>query len=313
MHIHDATDTARLLPYSGLADAIAEVLRARKDGLTQAPRRVHMPLASGGVLLIMPAADATLAITKLVTVHPANPDEGLPTIQGEVVVMDAATGERLGILDGPTLTARRTAAVSLLAARLLAPKQPDGPGALLVVGAGVQALGHLEAFHEGFGVEEVFLCSKGGVSAGRLADHARSLGMRATVVPKPEQALDKVSLVITATTSREPVLPEDAPEHLFIAAIGSFTPDMAELPPGLVRRARLYVDVADGALSEGGDLVRARITPDMVTPLEDVLDGSAPAPETGPVVFKSVGHALFDLAAARLALGHEATGRLAGD
>lgn len=315
MNIHDAADTARLLPYSELADAIAEVLRARKDGLVAAPRRMHMPLPSHGVLLVMPAHDATLAITKLATVHPDNVDEGLPTIQGEVVVMDANTGERLGILDGPALTARRTAAISLLAARLLAPRlgnPGNGPGPLLMVGAGAQAWGHLEAFHEGLGVQEVHLCSRGGVSAGRLADHARELGMRATVINQPEEVLDQVSLVVTVTTSKEPVLPSDtlkrARSDLFVAGVGSFQPEMAELPEDLVRGAKLYADMAEEAMHESGDLI-GRVTPDMVTPLEAVLDG--PRPETGPVVFKCVGHALFDLAAARLAFADQATGRLA--
>ena len=308
MRTFDPAETDRLLPYSQLADAIADVLRAKKAGLAWAPRRLHMTLPAGGVLLAMPASDAELAITKLATVHPDNPDEGLPTIQGEVVVMDAQTGERLGILDGPALTARRTAAISLLAARVLAPRLADpqaGPGPLLMVGAGVQAWGHLEAFQQGLGVREVYLCSRSGVSAGILADRARELGMTATVIGRPEEVLSEVSLIVTVTTSKEPVLPEDILEKargdLFVSGVGSFRPDMAELPASLVRRARLYADVADQAMHESGDLID-RVTPDMVTPLEDALD--QPRPETGPVVFKCVGHALFDLAAAELATGY---------
>lgn len=82
--------------------------------------------------------------------HPDNPARGLPCIQGEVLALDAATGLRLGLLDGPALTARRTAAASLLAARLLAPRTP-AKSTLLLVGAGVQARAHLEAFREGLG------------------------------------------------------------------------------------------------------------------------------------------------------------------
>ena len=186
-----------------------------------------------------------------------------------------------------------------------------GPGPLLMVGAGVQAKGHLEAFQEGLGVSEVFLCSKGGASAGRLADHARERGMEATVIARPEEVLDQVSLIVTVTTSKEPVLPprilETARPDLFVAGVGSFQPEVAELPEELIRGARLYADMAEEAVVESGDLM-GRVSVDRVTPLEDVLDG--PRPETGPVVFKCVGHALFDLAAARLAFAGAATGRL---
>ena len=176
----------------------------------------------------MPATDREISITKLVTVHPKNTERGLPTIQGEMVVMDAATGERLGLLDGSVVTARRTAALSLLAARELAP-HPAGP--LLIVGAGTQGRAHLEAFRAGLGVSRAFVCSRSAKSAISLAGHARSLGMEAEEVEGPEEVLDDVSLIVTATTSREPVLPEDIPAGVFMAAVGSFEPEAAEVPP----------------------------------------------------------------------------------
>src|SRR5215210_6995624 len=148
-------------------------------------------------------------ITKLVTVHSGNAEHELPTIQGEVVVMESRTGTRLGILDGAAVTAKRTAALSLLAARTLA-RHPDGP--LLIVGAGTQARSHLEAFREDLGVSEVLLTSRTVERAVSLAEHARSLGMEARVIDGPGEALDEVSLVVTATTSHEPVLPEEIPE-----------------------------------------------------------------------------------------------------
>ena len=99
-----------------------------------------------------------------------------PTIQGDVVVFDVATGERKLILDGPTVTARRTAAVSLLAAQTLAPNT-DGP--LLIVGAGAQGRAHLEAFAQGLPLSQVFIASRGAASANALAGYARSLGLQA--------------------------------------------------------------------------------------------------------------------------------------
>src|ERR671914_971184 len=129
---------------------------------------MSLPLPDGAVLLVMPASGGGLAMTKLVTVHPQNARSNLPTIQGEVVVMEAATGRRLGILDGSVVTARRTAALSLLAARELAPR-PNGP--LLIVGAGTQGRSHLEAFREGLGTSRIFIASRTAERAGSLADH----------------------------------------------------------------------------------------------------------------------------------------------
>ena len=202
----------------------------------------------------MPASDEEIAITKLVTVHPENPGHGLPTIQGEVVVMDATTGERLGLLEGGVVTARRTAALSMLAARELAPR-PEGP--LLVVGAGTQGRAHLEAFRAGLGVSRAFVSSRSQRSAISLAGHARSLGMEAEAVEGPEEVLDEVNLVVTATTSREPVLPDEIPDGIFVAAVGSFEPEAAELPPALVSGSRVFVDTMEGAKEEAGDLIQA--------------------------------------------------------
>lgn len=300
MEILNAEETATRLPYPALADAIREVALSRSSGAVQAPTRRALPLPGGAVLLVMPASDGDIAVTKLVSVHPANAGRGLPTIQGEVVVMEAGTGTRLGILDGATVTARRTAALSLLAARELAPR-PEGP--LLIVGAGAQARSHLEAFAEGLDVSKVFLTSRTRERAETLADHAREKGVESVVVDGPEVALTEVSLIVTATTSREPVLPEDVPDGTFVAAVGSFEPEAAELPPGLVYGSTVFVDTMEGAREEAGDLIQAEKAGAFdwsgATALEDALREEAhPA---GTVVFESVGSALWDLAAARAA------------
>ena len=112
----DAEKTARLLGYRDLAQEVGAVLSLRAAGRAWAPERQATPLAGGGVLLTMPASDGSCAVVKLITVHPDNPRQGLPAIQGEVVVLDAADGRRRCVLDGSAVTARRTAAVSLLAA-----------------------------------------------------------------------------------------------------------------------------------------------------------------------------------------------------
>jgi 1-piperideine-2-carboxylate/1-pyrroline-2-carboxylate reductase [NAD(P)H] len=300
VEILGAEETAARLPYADLAEAIREVTLKRTSGEVHAPARMSLPLPEGGVLLVMPASDEDIAITKLVTVHPENTSRGLPTIQGEVVVMEAATGRRLGILDGSVVTARRTAALSLLAARELAP-HPGGP--LLVVGAGTQGRAHLEAFREGFGVSRVFITSRTAERADALAEHAEHLGMEAQAIVDPEEVLDEVSQVVTATTSREPVLPEEVPEGAFVAAVGSFEPEAAELPAALISRSTIVVDTLEGAREEAGDLIQAEragtFSWENAISLEDVLRASERP--GSPVVFKSVGHALWDLAAARTA------------
>lgn len=288
---------ASLFDYHALSDAVADVLRARKAGEAFAPERLAVPVP-GGVLLCMPAADGTIAVVKTITVHPGNRE--LPVIQGEVTVLDAATGERLGSLDGPTVTARRTAAVSLLAARLLA-KEPGG--LLVIIGSGVQARGHAAAFWQGLGVREIVLCGRDSARLDAAAKDLAALGVAVAVTADPaerDRLTARAGLIVTATTSGEPVLADNVRDEAFVAAVGSFTPQAAELPALLVERASLFVDDFASAKAEAGDYLRAGVDWGRVTPLEDVLDGASPRP-AGPIVFKSVGHALFDLAAARQA------------
>lgn len=280
--------------YTALAEAIADVLRARRAGLARAPERLAMPVP-GGVLLCMPATDTAVAIVKTITVHPGNRE--LPVIQGDVTVLDATTGRKLGVLDGPTLTARRTAAVSLLAAGLLAP-QPRGP--LCVIGAGVQARAHVEAFWQGLGVRDITIASRTRSRAEAMAASLGEAGVTVTVAGDPAEAVGRATLLVTATTSREPVFADTVRDDVFVAAVGAFTPEAAEVPASLVGRARLFADDLDAVRVEAGDYLRAGVDWSAVTPLEAVLD--APPKCRGPVVFKSVGHALFDLAAAKLAV-----------
>ena len=284
-----------MFAYRALSDAVAAVLRARLAGVAAAPERLSVPVP-GGVLLCMPAADDQIAVVKTITVHPGNRER--PVIQGEVTVIEAATGRRLGTLDGPTVTARRTAAVSLLAARLLA-ADPSGP--LLVIGAGVQARAHVEAFWQGLGVRAITLAGRTPARVEAMAASLAEAGVTVQVATDKaavEQATRQAAMIVTATTSREPVLADVVRGDAFVSAVGSFTPEAAELPASLVRRAVLYVDDMESAKVEAGDYLRAGVDWGTVTALDAVLDGAPPRP-AGPVVFKTVGHALFDLAAAR--------------
>jgi 1-piperideine-2-carboxylate/1-pyrroline-2-carboxylate reductase [NAD(P)H] len=249
---------------------------------------------------VMPALDRRIAITKLITFTPANAGTKRATIQGDVVVFDIVSGQRRLILDGPTVTARRTAAVSLLAAQHLAAR-PSGP--LLIVGAGAQGRAHLEAFVQGLDVTEVVIASRSDASARALADYARALGVKARVVTDPDAALADCPLVVTCTPASAVVLQANPRPDAFIAAVGAFTPKMVELSPDLcqhvARNGTVVVDTSD-ARHEAGDLIQAGLDVGQFATLQDVVCKSRPRLR-GPVLFKSCGWAGWDLAAARTA------------
>jgi ornithine cyclodeaminase len=300
-HLLNALHTANQLPYPALAAEIDALLH---DAAVHVPPRLVQALPGGGSLFVMPALDGRLAITKLITYTPTNVGTARPAIQGDVVVFDVATGERRLILDGPSVTARRTAAVSLLAAQKLAPKR-QGP--LLIVGAGVQGRAHLEAFAAGLDVKEVRIASRSAASAQALVDHATHLGVRAEVVADPNAVLADCPLVVTCTPAAGVVLHALPRADAFIAAVGAFTPKMVELSPDFCRHCAeagmVIVDTRD-ADHEAGDLLQAGLDVARFATLGEVVRAKQNRPDrtTGPVLFKSCGWAGWDLAAARLAL-----------
>lgn len=294
----DAAQTAARLPYPALTGQLRALLA---DAAVQVPERLVQPLPGGGSLFVMPALDGRIAITKLITFTPANAGTERPSIQGDVVVFAVATGERLLVLDGPTVTARRTAAVSLLAAQQLA-AVPQGP--LLVVGAGAQGRAHLEAFAEGLPLRQVFVASRRVGSALSLVAHAKDLGLDATVVHDPNAVLAECPLVATCTPADGVVLKSRPRDDAFIAAVGAFTPRMIELGPDLCRhvaaQGQIVVDTPE-AQYEAGDLLQAGLDPAGFPTLRELVLGEKAA-RPGPVLFKSCGWAGWDLAAARTAV-----------
>jgi 1-piperideine-2-carboxylate/1-pyrroline-2-carboxylate reductase [NAD(P)H] len=299
----DPAQTAACLPYVLLVN---EMVRLLEDSSVQVPPRLVQPLPGGGSLFVMPALDARTAITKLITFTPANAGSGLATIQGDVVVFDVASGQRQLLLDGPTVTARRTAAVSLLAARRLTPCK-HGP--MLIVGAGAQGTSHLQAFAEGLGIEEFVIASRRRESAQKLVDFATSLGLRARMVLDANAALAECPIAVTCTPASAVVLSALPRSDGFIAAVGAFTPLMVELSPELCHyvavQGTMVVDTRN-AEHEAGDLLQAGLDIRRFASLADVMrnpDFSV----TGPVLFKSCGWAGWDLAAARTALSVKAS------
>ena len=294
----DAGQTVARLPWPALVDEIEALLR--DDGV-RIPERIVMPTAHGAVLFVMPGCDARVAMTKLITFTPTNGGSAMPTIQGDVTVFDVASGTRRLILDGPTVTARRTAAVSALGARWLA---PDTAGPMLIVGAGVQGRAHMEVFAQVLGVRRFRIASRSRASAQALVDHAQALGLQAEVAPDADAALADCSLVVTCTPASGVVLHAQPRKDAFIAAVGAFTPGMVELSPALCRHlvatGNVLVDTKD-AVHEAGDLLQAGLDVGAMPTLGDLLRGIC-TPGDGPTLFKSCGWGGWDLAAARVAL-----------
>lgn len=300
--IFDSEATCNALAYGELTRSIENLLR---DKNVSVPQRIVLPMAKDSSLFVMPAHDSNIAITKIISVLPYNRDLGLPSVQGDILVFDIHTGRRIALLDGPTVTARRTAAVSLLAAQRLA---PTNRGPMLIVGAGDQGKAHLEAFQEVIGVEKVFIYSRTKASADTLVLYANKLGIDAQQIDDPNQALAYCSLVISATPALEVVLTKMPREGAFISAVGAYKPNMAEwsapVCQELAKKGTLVVDTRD-ADHEAGDFLQAGIHVPTIPCLSDVVCNTATwlhresREPTSSIFFKNCGWAGWDLAAAR--------------
>lgn len=272
----DPARTAQLLDFKELMASIAQAAAEVEAGTLRSPPRMVVPLGPGGVLLSMPATAPDIAIHKLVTVQRANAQRGLPTLHGIVTVCDADTGRPLVLLDGPEVTGRRTAAVTLLAILSLLGRAPSE---VLLFGTGAQSRYHVQALQAVFPQAQVSV-------RGRSATHSD--------VP------ESVDAVITLTTSTEPIYDEAARAGRVIVGVGAVKPEMAEIGKRTLDGSALYADDPVGARHEAGDLLRAGVDWSRVKSLATLL---REAPDRRrPAVFKSVGTAAWDLAAARTAL-----------
>jgi 1-piperideine-2-carboxylate/1-pyrroline-2-carboxylate reductase [NAD(P)H] len=297
--IFDAAATARLTPYAALVEALQRASLDYAQQRIASPERLVVPLNEDGILLSMPATAPDLAIHKLVNVCPGNGSRGLPTIHGQVMAFDAETGETLFILDGPTVTGRRTAAMSMLGVKTFAAATPRE---FLLIGTGTQALSHLEAIGELFPEARVWV--KGSAPARAQAFCAAHRGKAFEVRPLagPEATLpDSIDTVIALTTSRQPVYDEAARAGRLVIGVGAFTPEMVEIGARTIAGSALFVDDQAGAKHEAGDFIQAGVDWAGVQGIAAVLSNSVPLPAQTPVVFKSVGCAAWDLAACRVA------------
>lgn len=290
----DSATTARILDYRALVDALEIASRELDQGRIHSPVRVSVPLGKDGQFLTMPASAADIAIHKLVSVNFDNPRKGLPTIFSLVTVCDGETGKPEFILDGATVTGRRTAAVSMLGVRLL---HPATPHSFVIVGTGVQARYHAEAIVALYPQARVYVKGVDCASEISFRDALKRDGI--DVIATEGQVPADADTVITVTTSKKPVYDEEARADRLVIGAGSATPDAAELAPRTVRGSLVFVDNLAGTRAEAGDLLQAEIDWANVTSLGSV--DAARIPSNTPILMKAVGCGAWDLAACRVA------------
>lgn len=292
--VYSAMETAELLPFDLLVQQLKTAVRQYGNGQIVSPERSVTRLPSGGLMLSMPSTSDDIVAHKLVNVCSANRKLGLPTIFGTVTAFDPVTGAPLFVLDGPTVTGRRTAAVTMLAISVLLGTPRDA----VLIGTGKQAAYHAEAFAALF--PDTLLLVKGTTerSSADFVDSHRHIVPRLQAAPEG-QLPDNSQLVITLTTSKTPVYSEPARADRLVVGVGAFTPDAAEVGRTTIQGSTLVVDDPAGARHEAGDLIQAGVDWSSVKSLADVL--SAPLPSGQPVFFKSVGCSAWDLAACRVA------------
>jgi ornithine cyclodeaminase len=304
MKVFDARAVHAALPWPTLA----EQLRTAFCAGAQVPLRHAHALSAQDTLLLMPAWNPRLLVVKLVTVMPA----AEATVQASVLAMSRPTGEPLALLDGEALTLRRTAATSALAAQHLA--RPDA-SRLLIVGsgrlAGWMARAHA-ALRPGLAIQ---VWARRPAAAQSLTNELRVEGLSAEAAPDLASAARAAHIICCATTATEPVLRGawlQPGTHLDL--VGGFKPHMREVDDAAVAMSRVVVDTYAGALAEAGDLAQplasGAITREhIVADLAELLRGERVGRRNAQdiTLFKSVGTALEDLAAAELVLQQATT------
>ena len=289
---------------------------AFRDG-AMTPVRHHHTIPMGArddaTLLLMPAWDNEVPPrhigVKTVTVHPDNPAHNptarQPSVQGVYLLLDGQTGTPRALIDGPALTARRTAAASALASRFLS--RPDSRR-LVMIGTGRLAPDLIMAHCAERPITHVAVWGRDADKAENLARRMSGQGVAVEAASDLESAIAAADIVSCATTSRTAVFAgEWLTPGTHVDLVGGFRPDMREADDRAITRARIFVDTRAGAMSEAGDLVQPLaaeliaaddIAAELSELCRDEHIGRASAGEI--TLFKSVGTALEDLAAAEL-------------
>jgi ornithine cyclodeaminase/alanine dehydrogenase-like protein (mu-crystallin family) len=286
----DEEQVRRYLRMEDLIPAMEKALIDFSAGkVTQPVRSVITVDPPGGFYGIMPALTPEGLGQKIVTFYPPNADKGLPTHMATIFLVDPETGTPLAVMDGRLITEMRTAAVSATATKLLA--RPDAR-ILAIFGSGVQARSHAEALRRVRPFEEIRVWSPTREHAERFA---REIG---GTVTSAEQAVRGADVIVTATNSKTPVL-EGAwlKPGSHINAIGACRPEWRELDDEAMSNI-VFVDSREGALKESGDVILSGAK--IYAELGEALAAKVPSRASKTTIFKSLGMAVEDIAAAML-------------
>ena len=311
IRILTANDVRAALPMDQAIEAVGRAFGQFSAGNATVPLREKVP-SHKGVTLIMPAflhQSEDLAV-KIVSVYPENPNRGLPTVAGTVLVLDPQNGMPKALMDGDSLTAIRTGAGGGLAAKLLS--RPDAETVVLF-GAGIQAKSQLQALLTVRSIKQVYLLDLSKKAASRLAHEIATWPDAPTVLTQktPQEAVKSADIIITATTSKTPVFDgSDLTPGTHITGVGSVNPEMQEVDATAVARATVFVDSRTSAKAEAGDLIAANAV--IEAELGEVVNGVHPGRTSADEItfFKSVGLAAQDAAAAAAVLKAAETSEL---
>ena len=322
-------DVLAALPPDACEQAMTAVLTAHGRGETFMPlRSVMAPPGAAGFMGLMPAwrgqpgdsdhpaggagaggtsAAAAFAL-KTVCIIPANPARGLDAHQGLVTLFDGENGQPTAILDASAITAVRTAAVSAVATRALA---RPGARTLAIIGAGTQARAHLAALAPVRDFDRVLVYAPTAQHAQAVVRQAADQGWQAAVAPSAQAALADADVVVTATSSREPVLQRGwLRPGAHVNAVGASTPRNREIDTATVAASALYCDSRESLRHEAGEYALA-VAEGLIDAdrhvrgeLGELLAGSAPGrrDDAELTLFRSLGLAVEDLAAAETAV-----------
>jgi len=276
-----------------MADLIPAMEKALIDfsagKVTHPVRSVIKVDPPGGFLGLMPALTPDGLGLKAVTFYPSNAERGIPTHMATIFLVDPETGTPLAIMDGRLITEMRTAAVSAAATKLLAP--PDAK-ILAILGSGVQARSHVEALQLVRQFEEVRVWSP---TREHAAQFAKEIGARSM---SAEEAVRGADVVVTATNSKTPVLKGSwLKPGCHVKAVGACRPDLREMDDDAMANV-VFVDSREGAMKESGDIILSGAK--IYAELGEALAGKTPSRASETTIFKSLGMAVEDIAAALL-------------
>jgi len=279
------------LPMTKLIPAMEKALIDFSAGrVTQPVRSIISVDPPGGFLGLMPALTPDGLGLKAVTFYPPNAERGIPTHMATIFLVDPQTGTPLAIMDGRLITEMRTAAVSAVATKLLASPHAK---VLAILGSGVQARSHVEALRIVRQLEEIRVWSPTFEHARQFAEEISGTAVSA------EQAVRDADVIVTVTSSRTPVLKGAwLKSGCHVNAIGACRPDWRELDDEAMQNNVVFVDSREGAMKESGDVILSGAK--IYAELGEVLGGKVPARENETTIFKSLGMAVEDIAAATL-------------